>query len=58
MLPVSSIDFLNARELAVLRKLHSTEVVDYSTNFYQNEFFNSISAVYTCDLCNKDFFEL
>ena len=57
-LPVSSIDFLNERELAVLRKLHSTEVVDYSTDFYQNDYFDSISAIYTCDQCNKDFFEL
>jgi len=41
-----------------LRKLHSTEAIDYSKGFYQNEFLDSISSIYVCDKSKKEFLDL
>lgn len=41
-----------------MRHLQSGEIADYAHGFYQNEFFNSISTIYTCDSCDKEYYDL
>lgn len=45
----SGTDQLTRTELNILRLLQSPEAQDYSTGFYFNEYFESISVNYTCE---------
>jgi len=49
---------LTREELNVLRLLQSPEAQDYSTGFYYNEYFESISVNYTCEQCDREMFDL
>lgn len=55
---IQSTDLLSAKELELLRRMQAEEIIDYAKGFYQSDFLNSISTVYRCDQCEKEYAEL
>lgn len=54
----SGTDQLTRTELNILRLLQSPEAQDYAAGFYYNEYFESISVNYTCEMCDREMFDL